>query len=274
MALPEHKYYTLKQAAVKASCGIDDLIHFAAIGVLQLCVKIPLGGFYKIEDDAHTGINISVEYTFDAGKLTDDNRESQSDGAIICSYESDYFSNVDCIKLVEDEIDSVSGLNVFGFLGVNSEDIYDVEHGLIEEDDFIYTCHFSIPRASNAKHDPYYSVYGAYTSELLEIERDSLLITNYEMSLLLEGGKELDTPDQSDDSRSAKARGRENASKPRTALIYQLIQLAFIEDGGITKLSNESIAEQIQVKLRKAGIPHDDISPYNIRNWIGGFKEK
>ncbi|QNQ19385.1 hypothetical protein HF650_06230 [Kosakonia sp. SMBL-WEM22] len=38
MALPKREYYTLQQAAKKSGCEIEDLLHYAAIGVLQLCV--------------------------------------------------------------------------------------------------------------------------------------------------------------------------------------------------------------------------------------------
>jgi hypothetical protein len=37
MALPR-EYYTLQQAAKKSGCEVEDLLHYAAIGVLQLCV--------------------------------------------------------------------------------------------------------------------------------------------------------------------------------------------------------------------------------------------
>ncbi len=38
MALPKREYYTLQQAAKKSGCEVEDLLHYAAIGVLQLCV--------------------------------------------------------------------------------------------------------------------------------------------------------------------------------------------------------------------------------------------
>jgi hypothetical protein len=38
MGLPKREYYTLQQAARKADCEIEDLLHFAAIGFLQICV--------------------------------------------------------------------------------------------------------------------------------------------------------------------------------------------------------------------------------------------
>ena len=41
MKLPTHKYYSLEKAASLAGCEVSDLIHFAAIGVLEICMKIP-----------------------------------------------------------------------------------------------------------------------------------------------------------------------------------------------------------------------------------------
>lgn len=41
MKLPAHKYYSLDKAAKLAGCEVSDLIHYAAIGVLEICTKIP-----------------------------------------------------------------------------------------------------------------------------------------------------------------------------------------------------------------------------------------
>lgn len=41
MKLPAHKYYSLDKAAKLAGCEVSDLIHYAAIGVLEICIKIP-----------------------------------------------------------------------------------------------------------------------------------------------------------------------------------------------------------------------------------------
>ncbi|MBN7767357.1 hypothetical protein [Pectobacterium brasiliense] len=273
MALPEHKYYTLKQAAKKAGCEIEDLIHFAAIGVLQLCTKIPPNGFYVDADggsDEYQSVNLSTEFVFDSEKIDENTKGVQPDGAIVCVHKTDYFYAADTIRFEGNNIISVSCLQVDGLLGINSSDVYEVEQDLIDDDSTLFAIQFMPPRTENETYDQHYWVYDVSASNLLVIRRDSLLVTAYEMSLLLTGGKSLD--DSPTPYTPNKPAERENFSVHKSSLIYYLVQLAFSADGGISNLSNEAIAEQIQEKLRKAGIPYNEISPYNIRNWIGRYK--
>ncbi len=67
MKLPEHRYYTLEKAAKTVGCNVSDLIHFAAIGVLQICIKMPMIDFFfnlkdKGEEDADPEL-LKVEST-------------------------------------------------------------------------------------------------------------------------------------------------------------------------------------------------------------------
>lgn len=57
MGLPNREYYTLQQAAKRVSCEVDDLLHFAAIGVLQLCVYYE--STKKIEEDSYFYADLS-----------------------------------------------------------------------------------------------------------------------------------------------------------------------------------------------------------------------
>ncbi|MFC0224974.1 hypothetical protein [Serratia aquatilis] len=41
MALPERQYYPLDLAAKKLKCDINDLLHYASIGLLELCISTP-----------------------------------------------------------------------------------------------------------------------------------------------------------------------------------------------------------------------------------------
>ena len=40
MTIPEKLYYPLKEAAQRLECSLDDLIHFAALGQLEICARI------------------------------------------------------------------------------------------------------------------------------------------------------------------------------------------------------------------------------------------
>ncbi|EPZ5496085.1 TPA: hypothetical protein U2Q57_005240 [Citrobacter farmeri] len=59
MGLPKREYYTLQQAAKRVSCDVDDLLHYAAIGVLQLCVYYE--STKKFEEDSYFYADISDE---------------------------------------------------------------------------------------------------------------------------------------------------------------------------------------------------------------------
>lgn len=268
MALPEHKYYTLKQAAKKAGCEIEDLIHFAAIGVLQLSVKIPSEGFVEVgEKGEETPVLIRPEYVIDDGKFTGD--DSILDESIICSYESEYLNVVERYSFSNK---TMSLLRIGGLVSLYYFDIDESEAELCNGGEGLYVNQFTIPRVDSETHSPHYSVHGFYLSDVIEVNLCDLLITSFEMQLLLAGGKYLDDGDyQSDDT---VARKRENFSKHKSSLINSLIELAFVEDGGIEKLSYESLAMLIQEKLLAANIPCDDVSPYNLRNWIGRHKAR
>ncbi|MGP2516985.1 hypothetical protein [Yersinia bercovieri] len=59
MGLPKREYYTLQQAAKKANCEIGDLLHFAAIGILQICVHYESNEKYN--SDCYFNTDISDE---------------------------------------------------------------------------------------------------------------------------------------------------------------------------------------------------------------------
>ena len=40
MTLPKRLYFTLDKAAVELGCDIADIIHFAANGYVNLCIKV------------------------------------------------------------------------------------------------------------------------------------------------------------------------------------------------------------------------------------------
>ena len=60
MKLPERMYYPLSTAAKKLGCTIDDLIHFAAIGAIDVCVFVE---FHGCNGGDNFDINLPVEYS-------------------------------------------------------------------------------------------------------------------------------------------------------------------------------------------------------------------
>nr|WP_139212151.1 hypothetical protein [Pluralibacter gergoviae] len=295
MALPKHKYYTLEQAAKKAGCGTDDLIHFAAIGVLELCIKIPfMGLFYHDSEDKEN--NEPSPILIESGSHIDDtdvdpldartvpdvfHRETDDEPEELVAHRKRFFYRSEYLEVIEfyDVLKRKKGIEKWsGLLAVPTLWLLEDEKYLADDlsSSFILDI-LSPPRVIEAKHHEKYTIGDFYLEDWFEVNGYDLLITQYEMELLLNGGMPVQPIGSKGSGEylthtGSPSRKKENFSRQKGELIYQLIQLAFHADGGISKLSYESIAEQIQAKLNEAGIPCDDVSPYNIRNWIKVFR--
>jgi hypothetical protein len=54
MRLPEKEYYSLKEVADQRGCTVNDLLHYAETGKLELCVTI-YPGFYEVGEEPENG---------------------------------------------------------------------------------------------------------------------------------------------------------------------------------------------------------------------------
>ena len=318
MALPEHRYYTLKQAAKKAGCEVEDLIHFAAIGMLQLCIKVPdLSHTQRYEDNQESG-SIFVKFESESSLLIDEatllkdnpypteapnisdiagfemvndaseNHEEEYDGDedgdyplarfwIRFRYNSEFFSCVESYELYTrtKKIEKWSGL-----LAIPKDEIYLAED-MYERDvsTMIYIDNFLRPRCDSESFDNTLVPSDFYSDEWVSIDLNKAVITHYELNLLLSGGlyihEDVSTKYSAKYSESTtRLRKKENFSEKKASLIKSLTELAFAVDGGISKLSMESLATQLQEKFRVCGIEYEDVSPANLRNWLGKPKTK
>lgn len=190
MALPEHKYYTLSQAAKKAGCEIADLIHFAAIGVLQLCIKIPVNGFTSYDEDTEEAYNVSIspEYVFDEEKVTHPEGEEPLKN-IFCEYRSDYLYIAENKNLITGLI---STNRIDGLVALYSSDIEEVEFELLSAEYGVNVIQLSTPRVPKFSHSEHYWAYGFSLSNPIYVELNQLLITKYEFNLLMDGGQILE----------------------------------------------------------------------------------
>ncbi|MFP2213713.1 MULTISPECIES: hypothetical protein [Enterobacter cloacae complex] len=214
MPLPEHKYYTLEQAAKRAGCGVADLVHFAAIGVLELCIKIPSVGFFSTtakseESSSPIGIesfsiindpNVRPEdkssypdVVYDYEKFSDTYQEIVlQDGAQKIhrnryTYRSEYLSVTEYYD-VERRIKGIEKWH--GLLAVPSIWINEDESMLI--DDLVHAFNVDVlvpPRVPSFVACDDYTIGEFYLDDWYELYGYDLLITNYEMTLLLNGGK-------------------------------------------------------------------------------------
>ncbi|HFQ7289834.1 TPA: hypothetical protein ACJHGT_004353 [Yersinia enterocolitica] len=200
MKLPEHRYYTLEKAAKTVGCDVSDLIHFAAIGVLQICIKMPMIDFFfnlkdKGEEDADpellkvesTSILLINEVELQQEKT---NKDKIPDiHWLRFSYKSDYFSITERYEVNkrEKDIEKWSGM-----LAIPQEFIEHEEQELSLWDDWdISICELYPPRCDMVSHDPKYLIGVFYIDGWYEINRRDMYITSYELGLLSTGGKNI-----------------------------------------------------------------------------------
>jgi len=215
--LPAHKYYSLEKAASLAGCEVSDLIHFAAIGVLEICMKAPeIEMFFsyskneeaepvllKVESNSVLAINevtLSEEMAADfanyraniqGSKKAEDGVDNLEDFQrwLRFSYRSDYFSITERynVRKREKEVERWSG-----FLAIPSIFIEHDERELTEWDDWeVSVCEFNVPRCKEWSSTPEYEVCDFYTDGWYEISRKNMYITAYEYDLLINGGEHL-----------------------------------------------------------------------------------
>ncbi|MCV7760768.1 hypothetical protein OCJ35_22035 [Pluralibacter gergoviae] len=208
MALPQHKYFTLEQAAVKVGCTYEDLIHFASIGMLQLCIKFPYYGFSTWEEDetsgdteevSHPGIQIMSSFDFDEyfkNRSAEDEKHDENPNAVHYlggSYISDYIRVIEFFKTngsgkVDHKLD--------GLLAIKQSDIYENEMDIINnKSESIYVFGFEVPRSKKFKQSDNYTLSGFETLEFepVMININEMIITNEEIELLKSGGKQLES---------------------------------------------------------------------------------
>lgn len=229
MPLPEHKYFTLQQAAKKAGCGVDDLIHFASIGILELCIKIPSMGFYtssKKSGDTSEPISINSFSSINDPSIRaddgstfpevvyDDMSFSVAPKDLIVEYDGEmihrrrYFYSSPYLNVTEyyDREKKIKGVEKWnGLLAVPSVWIAEEESFLA--DDLVYSLNVDVlspPRTAEFKATENYTIGDFYLNDWYEVYGYHLLITNYEFGLLMNGGKRINENSLAQDKTGAK----------------------------------------------------------------------
>lgn len=188
MVLPNRLFYTVTEAANKLSCSVSDLLHFADIGLLEICTPICGQWISKaIQEDEHTFIYDALPGSFTSSKLsvnypsTFDNIDSK---ILFISRDNGEFDTPEDIrhslfgvrKLSIDGLMSMHaisrGLSFYDFdkLGCSSSSIYS----------------FSAPRTMKNNEENHMGV--RFDIEPFNIELSDLFITEEEIELLKNGG--------------------------------------------------------------------------------------
>lgn len=228
MALPVHKYYSLEKAAKVANCDVSDLIHFASIGVLQICMKIlPVDLLFSASSSSEEVRVLEVTSTStlsfegrvleeeskeinteqgDAGN--DDHYSSDSNDEIDetdeysrhykrFSYKSDYFSITERyeINTRKKEIENWSGLLAIPQEFIESDENYLSDHW----DDWDISVDVLLPpRCDSGVNSRGYSIGYFYMDDWHSVNSSNLYITHYELGLLMDGGRDVnDAPNKS-----------------------------------------------------------------------------
>lgn len=116
MILPRRKYYPLHKAAKEVECDIDDLLHYASMGILQLCVHINING-----DDAFSDCYINSDIDDD---LLESLQKEVNPAPLIWSTDMNYISeDADFLLLsLSDECGSKIN-NAIGWFAINNTEL-------------------------------------------------------------------------------------------------------------------------------------------------------
>ncbi|WFL67415.1 hypothetical protein [Pantoea sp. X85] len=216
MPLPSHTYFTLKQAAKRADCDINDLLHFAANGSLQLCIKIPEYGFHsdgenEVGEPTWTSIDFDTESRFRAPNNNEEGIEH-----IFAKYESDYFYIEEGFDIPTEKKHTMI---IKGFLAISRWDVYREEETLTDESlQMGYFSEFQAPRVGDSDITPGYAFQSIVLHDLLSFSIDKIFILKDEFDLLIKGGSQVDSYDRKTSTKLINDGARESKSKERHAV--------------------------------------------------------
>ncbi|HDS3051615.1 TPA: hypothetical protein QIE23_000921 [Morganella morganii subsp. morganii] len=240
MALPERKYYTLDKAAKKIGVEVDDLIHFAAIGLLQLCAKVPQFGFVSFSEDEKMeatpivieslSLLLSADSTIESCKDEIDEIKSQygktPDRTEYIfekrfSYRTEYFSVIESIDILgkERKVDRIDGLFAIPCGAIECDEI-DIINEMTDE---ILIDTFDIPRYGQLETSSDYIPSDFYLSDWYEVKVRDLLITKHELDVLANGGEPMESYHSNDKRKNANLQMENINSRRKKELIEQKV---------------------------------------------------
>lgn len=248
MALPDRKYYTLQKASAVIRCDIEDLLHFSAIGLLQICFPIPPAGMFNITDEGLIE-NVSI-------KILRNNIDNTSTGEEIYRFRTSY-------TILQEQINSenkTTDFHISGLLAITLTDIHEFYDSYLQtsyNSDTIYINNADFPRDFiNPFKTVGYNPFNIEFSNPFLININQLVITNHELALLQSGGKIYSNEDDAyinenelehfNKTKIIKRNDRENSAKTAN------LQLEFIRNLLHIKYGQEAIENPRNFVDRKA----------------------
>lgn len=295
MALPERRYYTLDKAikVIGNEIEFSDLIHFASIGLLQLCIKIPAAGFhffnendevFKIEIESNSTLWLEEESRLENeaeikkiideyGKIPDKNSHLSYR---YFHYSSDYFSITEAFDNLRNEkkIDKIDGLVAIPHTSISSDELDIVN----EVTDIILVDSFDIPRCENFKKTSDYAPSDFYLSDWYEAKVKDLLITDHELSILMDGGHIVDEGLARNNSNiknsryEKKTKNKERTTANQATYIKFLLLLSGFTNDELRQ-SPQTLLDLISKKSIAAGIEMPVISDNTMKDWLSRARD-
>lgn len=242
MALPERVYYPLSKVAKIVKSDIEDLLHYAATGMLQICFPIPTSAVFLRESD-----NEGDESEFEPITPIIEREEIKSipkEGKAY-RYRNSYIS---IWEFISGEGKSVK-LDLNGLLAIPHADISYFYDGYLQSkyaSDVVITESTDFPRdAINPFKTIGYEPRQLHFSDNYYIDLHRLVISQYELSLLQSGGKFYAKPDEfyTDDEKeieylkNIRMNNKNNKQNPKT----NNLQVEFIKNLLFIKYGDEAI---------------------------------
>ncbi|MBC3382012.1 hypothetical protein H8I69_23130 [Serratia fonticola] len=190
MALPERHYYPLDLAAKKLKCDVNDLLHYASIGLLELCVSMPKRPNSDKESGSEDCIekdeNLDKKYYKPDIRYVNRNKIDKDASSLKIRYETINTSIVATYNVRKDTYGMVGirGILAIPFTNVKNIDCIDTE--------FIEPYYLTLPRTEmKVAVTENISIEKIFFEKTLKIKKDFLVITSEELMLLNNGGKNL-----------------------------------------------------------------------------------
>lgn len=288
MGLPERKYYTLDKAAQILNIGVDDLIHYAAIGILQVCIKFPSMGFYTIDDNEDISPifiepNNSLLYIQKVKEESEKEKErvKKEKGFIpdrqdyisdsFYNYRSDYFFITESVDLLRN---NVGIFRIEGLIAIPTSHIEYAEIALINNStDEIDIDSFQVPRCATFNSTDGYCPSMYYLSDIFSFNANELLVTEYEISLLRNGGAAVNAIGEEKakvnnvlNRKIEKQKEERTTTKQSTFIKFLLLMNGFTDEDFADP--RDTLLDRVSRKAVREKLQMPEITSKTLKDWI------